>query len=87
MTSEKIKVTNPSGLHLRPAGFLAGIAAKCNSEVTIICQEKRINAKSPIQIMTAGIKKGTEIEVECSGATEEQDLKTIIAAIASGLGE
>ncbi|PYG87923.1 phosphocarrier protein [Ruminiclostridium sufflavum DSM 19573] len=87
MISQKITITNPSGLHLRPAGLLAGIASKCNSEITIICGQNRINAKSVINIMTAGIKKGTEIEVACNGHTEEQDLKTIIAAIAGGLGE
>lgn len=87
MASQKITVTNPSGLHLRPAGLLAEISNKCNSDVIIKYQQKRINAKSVINIISACIKKGTEIEVECSGPTEEQDLKTIIDAIASGLGE
>lgn len=87
MKSEKITVTNPSGLHLRPAGLLASIATKCESEVTIKYQEKQINAKSVLNIMASGIKQGTEIEIVCEGPTEEQDLKTIIDAIASGLGE
>ena len=87
MISRKTTVTNPSGLHLRPAGLLAGIASKCSSTVIIIYQEKRINAKSVLNIITSGIKMGNEIVVECNGATEKQDLETIVDAISSGLGE
>ena len=87
MISEKITVINPSGLHLRPAGLLAGLANKCSCDVTIICGEKRINAKSILNVITAGIKQGTEIEVECNGENEAADLKTLLDAIASGLGE
>lgn len=87
MVSEKITVKNPSGLHLRPAGTLSNIAAKCPSEVTLVKGEKRVNPKSVLVLMAAGIKCGDEITVECSGETEAEDLKTIIDAIASGLGE
>ena len=75
MVSKKVKVVNPSGLHLRPAG------------VIIECGEKRIVAKSVLNVMAAGIKCGTEITVACDGPDEEEALKTITEAIESGLGE
>ena len=87
MVSEKITVKNPSGLHLRPAGILSNIASKCVSDVTLVKGDKRVNPKSVLVLMAAGIKCGDEITVECSGETEADDLKTIIDAIASGLGE
>ena len=87
MVSEKITVKNPSGLHLRPAGMLSQIASKCHSDVTLVKGEKRVNPKSVLILMAAGIKCGDEIVVECSGETEKEDLKTIIDAIESGLGE
>ena len=37
--------------------------------------------------MAAALKKGTEIEVQCSGENEEEDLKKITELIESGLGE
>lgn len=49
--------------------------------------DRRIVAKSILNIMAAAIKAGTEIEVQCEGETEEQDLKTIVDLIESGLGE
>ena len=37
--------------------------------------------------MAAAIKKGTEIELQCEGATEKEDLETLAQLIESGLGE
>jgi phosphocarrier protein len=87
MVSQKITVTNPSGLHARPASELAKICGKCNSDIAIIIGEKRINPKSILNIMAAAVRSGTEITVECNGDTEKQDLENVIGAIASGLGE
>lgn len=87
MVIEKITVINPSGLHLRPAGLLAARAMKCKSTVTILYQDKKINAKSVLNVISAGIKQGTEIEVVCDGDTEAEDLTTMINAITGGLGE
>ena len=37
--------------------------------------------------LAAGIKCGTEIELQCEGENEEQELKTLVELIESGLGE
>lgn len=87
MVSQKITVTNASGLHARPAGELAKLCSKCNSDIIIKVGEKRINPKSILILMSAAIRCGTEIEVECTGETEKEDLEAIINAIAGGLGE
>jgi len=87
MVSQNITLTNKSGLHARPASELAKIASKCKSDVIIKVGEKQINPKSVLNLMAAGIRCGTEIKVECTGETEEEDLKTLIEAIESGLGE
>lgn len=87
MVSGKVTVKNPSGLHARPASILARAAGQCESEVIIVYGEKKIQAKSILNIMAAAIKSGSEIEVQCSGASEEKDLKTLMELIESGLGE
>ena len=87
MVSKKVKVVNPSGLHLRPAGVLSQTAMKFKSRTLIECGEKHIVAKSVLNVMAAGIKCGTEITVACDGPDEEEALKTITGAIESGLGE
>lgn len=87
MVKGTITVTNKSGLHLRPATELANIAGKLSSDITIIAGDKKVNPKSTLILMSAGIKKGTTIDIECEGESEEADLKVMLDAIAGGLGE
>ena len=87
MVSQKFIIKNESGLHARPAAVMAKAAGKCRSDVIIKYGEKTIQAKSILNIMAAAIKSGSEIEVQCTGGTEEADLKTLGELIESGLGE
>lgn len=87
MVSQKVIVSNPSGIHARPAATLAKACAPFKSNITIIAGEKRLAAKSVLNLMSAAIKSGTEITVECDGEDEADALKTVIEAIESGLGE
>ena len=57
------------------------------SKITLICGEKKLAAKSVLNLMSAAIKCGTEVTIECDGPDEEQALATVVAAIESGLGE
>ena len=87
MISKTLKVVNPSGLHLRPAGVLSQTAMKFKSDITIECGEKRIVAKSVLNVMAAGIKSGTEITLICDGVDENEAMETLSKAIEGGLGE
>ena len=87
MISKTLTVVNPSGLHLRPAGVLSQTAMKFKCDVIIECGEKRIIAKSVLNVMAAGIKCGTEINLICDGEDEEAAMKTLTGAIEGGLGE
>ena len=87
MVSQKVIISNPSGLHARPASVLVQAAGKCQSDVILVYGEKRIQAKSILNLMAAAIKSGSEVVVECSGETEEEDLKKWVSLIENGLGE
>ena len=87
MISKTLTVVNPSGLHLRPAGVLSQTAMKFRSDITIECGEKKIVAKSVLNVMAAGIKCGTEITLICDGEDEQAAMDTLSQTIESGLGE
>ncbi|MDY3249973.1 MAG: HPr family phosphocarrier protein [Candidatus Choladocola sp.] len=87
MVSQKVTVINKSGIHARPASEFAKAAGSCRSDVAVMVGDRKINPKSVLNLMAAMIRCGTEIEVICEGATEEEDLKTLVALIESGLGE
>lgn len=87
MLSRKITIKNPSGLHLRPAGVLSQTAMKFKSDIIIEYGEKKIVAKSVLNVMAAGIKSGMEVNLVVDGEDEEEAMKTLVEAIESGLGE
>ena len=87
MVSKKFVIENEQGLHMRPAGVLAKAVTKFESDVTIVFEDKKINAKSLLNIIGACIKCGSEVEIQCDGPDEEEALKTAIEMIESGLGE
>ena len=87
MISKTLTVVNPSRLHLRPAGVLSQTAMRFKSSIFIEHGEKRIIAKSVLNVMAAGIKCGAEVRIVCEGADEAEALEVVSKAIESGLGE
>ena len=79
MVSKKFVIENEQGLHMRPAGVLAKAVTKF--------EDKKINAKSLLNIIGACIKCGSEIELVCEGPDEEAALAHATELIESGLGE
>jgi phosphocarrier protein len=87
MVSEKVTIVNKQGLHARPAGVFVKEMANFQSNITIINGEKKVNAKRVMQLMTACIKCGTEIEIQCEGPDEAEMLQAAIDLIKSGMGD
>ena len=87
MVSKEIKIMNPTGLHLRPAGNLCKEAMKYKSKVTFNYDGNVANAKSVLSVLGACIKTGDTITLVCEGEDEEEALKELVAFIENGLGE
>ena len=87
MLSQAIKIKNPTGLHLRPAGNLCQEAMKFKSKITFEYRGNTANAKSVLSVLGACIKSGDEITLICEGEDEREALQSLIAYIESGLGE
>ena len=87
MVKQKIKITNPTGLHLRPAGNLCKEAMRYKSKVTFNYGGNIANAKSVLSVLGACIKTGDVITLICEGDDEEEALKNLAENIENGLGE
>ena len=87
MVSKELKITNPTGLHLRPAGNLCKEAMRYKSKVTFNYDGNIANAKSVLSVLGACIKTGDVITLICEGDDEEEALKSLAAYIENGLGE
>ncbi len=87
MVSKKLIIKNESGLHARPASILSKEASQCKCDVTIIVGTKTVAIKSVLNIMSAVIKKGMEIELVCNGEDEVESLERLCDLIEEGFGE
>lgn len=87
MVTKTLTVTNPQGLHMRPASVLAGAMGKYKSEITITHNGNAINAKSVMNLIAACIKCGSEIVIACNGEDEQAMLEEAVSMIESGFGE
>lgn len=86
MVSRKVVVTNPVGLHLRPAGVLCEEAVKFKSRITFECRGNRCNAKSVLSVLAACVKCGDEIEIFCEGTDEDEALPHMAKVVEEDLG-
>ena len=87
MKKEKIILQNETGLHARPAGELVKLASTFKCNVNITANERTVNAKSILAIMSLGIKENTEIEIECNGEDEDTAMNEIVNAFNNKFGE
>lgn len=88
MVSKTITVVNEQGLHMRPAGVLAKTASTHKDcAITLNVNGKSVNAKAVMQIMSAGIKCGAEVEIVCDGADEQAALEEVAEMFQNGFGE
>lgn len=72
MKTFKYTITDPQGMHARPAGALVKAATAYNSDVKIEKDGNCVDAKRIFGIMGLGIKEGQEITFQISGDDEEQ---------------
>ena len=85
MVSQLVKIVNPTGLHMRPAGNLCREAVKFKSKITFDYRGNSANAKSVLSVLGACIKAGDEITLMCDGPDEVEALEYLVAYIANGL--
>lgn len=70
-------ITDPQGVHARPAGVLVKEAAKYQSSITIEKDGKTGDAKRIFAVMGLGVKCGQTINVKIEGADEEEAAKAV----------
>lgn len=64
-------ITDPVGIHARPAGLLAKKAAEFKSVITIVKGEKKTDTRRLMALMGLGIKCGETITVQAEGEDEQ----------------
>ena len=77
MHAISFQVTNPAGLHARPAAFLAQACVDLPSQITVRCGEKTANGNNVLQILGLHAKQGSVLEISAVGGDEEASLERV----------
>lgn len=83
MFLKEIVVQNQVGLHARPATFFIQKANEYKSTIWIEKDERRVNAKSLLGVLSLGITKGINITIMAEGSDEEEAVNDLVNLISS----
>lgn len=87
MISKEVTVLNQVGLHARPATFFIQKANEFKSGIWVVKDERKVNAKSLLGVLSLGITRGTEITLVADGADEEEAVNELIKLVTSNFVE
>ncbi len=87
MFSKEVVVQNQVGLHARPATFFIQKANEFKSSIWIEKDERRVNAKSLLGVLSLGIVGGVNIRIIADGADEQDAVDSLVKMVESGFTE
>ena len=87
MFVKDVVVQNQVGLHARPATFFIQKANEYKSSIWVEKEERRVNAKSLLGVLSLGIVGGTSIRIIADGSDEEQAVVGLVTLVKSGFTE
>ena len=77
MVTKKMTISIPNGLEARPVALLVQVASQYESSIYVRCEEKKVNAKSIMGMMSLGLAAGDEVEVSAEGKDEQVAMDNI----------
>ena len=87
MQLREVEIVNKLGLHARASAKLTQLAAKYQSDVQMMRNGRKVNAKSIMGVMMLAAGKGSKVTIEVSGPDEGDAMNAIVALIGDCFGE
>ncbi|MBR7092550.1 MAG: HPr family phosphocarrier protein [Clostridia bacterium] len=87
MFVKDVVVQNQVGLHARPATFFIQKANEFRSTIWVEKEDRRVNAKSLLGVLSLGIVGGTPIRILADGEDEETAVTALVSLVESGFAE
>jgi phosphocarrier protein len=83
MFLKEVVVQNQVGLHARPATFFIQKANEYKSSIWVEKDERKVNAKSLLGVLSLGITKGLTISIIAEGSDEEEAVNELVSLVSS----
>lgn len=77
MVEKQFTILDEAGIHARPAAMLVGVANKFTSDIKLVHNEKEVNLKSILGVMSLGIGLGAEFKINADGTDEQEALSEL----------
>ncbi|WP_155591728.1 HPr family phosphocarrier protein [Lysinibacillus cavernae] len=77
------KITSPEGIHARPAALLVTAVTPFESDIELIYNEKYVNLKSIMGVMSLGVPPGSLVEISATGPDVEKVFQTVTEVMVS----
>lgn len=87
MISRDVTIKNSVGLHARPATFFIQKANSYRSSIWVEREDRRVNAKSLLGVLSLGIVKGMTITLIADGSDEQDALDGLAALVDTGFND
>ena len=87
MVNKEIVIQNQVGLHARPATFFIQKANEFKSLITIAKDERKVNAKSLLGVLSLGITKGTSVIISADGPDEQAAVDALEVLVMSNFAD
>jgi phosphocarrier protein HPr len=87
MPERTVQITNKNGLHARPAAEIVKLAAKFQSEITVVKEDLDVNGKSIMGVMMLAAEHGSSITFRAEGPDADKALDALATLVANGFGE
>jgi phosphocarrier protein len=84
MFMKEVAVQNQIGLHARPATFFIQKANEFKASIWVEKEERRVNAKSLLGVLSLGIVGGTTIRIIADGPDEQSAVDALVSLVESG---
>ena len=87
MITKNVTMTNQVGLHARPATFFIQKANEFKSSIWIEREERKVNAKSLLGVLSLGVVKGGEVTIIIDGEDETEAMEALVNLVETNFGE
>ena len=87
MLQQDVEIINKLGLHARASAKLSQTANQFKSDVNLVRNGNKVNAKSIMGVMMLAAAKGSSIGIEVDGADESEAMLALLALIQDKFGE
>jgi phosphotransferase system HPr (HPr) family protein len=77
MITKEIEIKIPTGLEARPVALLVQVASQYECSIYVVSNDRRVNAKSIMGMMSLGISSGEAVTVTAEGPDEQAAIDNI----------